>query len=245
MTLVIGMYYNNRKGALIASDSRVVEDHDIFPKTQKIFKINNFVFGFAGTLYLRDEIIEELKKIEDESPREKIQEAYIEKIEKYTLGDNPLLRKSEFSCETLFNFYTQDCPHLVHVDDKGILEPLYRGFAAIGQPDYTNVVLREIYQDKITKQQAINTAIYCINETAKINGGVDDHVQIALIEKNESRILNLDKRGKFNFEKPEFEEIKKRLTGVSSLQSNVLNILINGKEEDKNKLERLLNEINS
>ena len=245
MTLIIGMYYNNKKGALIASDSRVLEGFNIIPSTQKLFKIQNSIFAFTGTLYLRDELIEELEKLGDGSAREKVQEVYLEKREKYLSGDNPKLKKKDFSCETMLSFYKDGIIHLINVNNFGVMEPFYKGFSAIGQNDYANIILNEIYQERITKQQAINSSIYCIAETAKINGGVDNDIQLALIEKNECKILNLDKKGKFNFQKPEFEEIKKKLEGIYSLHTDILRDLLNGREEDKSKLEKLLKEINS
>ena len=245
MTLLVGMYYNNKKGALIASDSRVVEEYEILPLIQKLFKIQNSIFAFTGTLYLRDELIEELEKLGDGSAREKIQEVYLEKREKYLSGDNPILKKEDFSCETMFSFYKDDVIHLAKIDNSGVIEPFYRGFSALGQNDYTNIILNEIYQERITKQQAINSAIYCIAETAKINGGVDNDIQLALIEKNGCKILNLDKKGKFDFHKHEFEEIKKKLEGIYSLHTNILRDLLKDNEESKSKLEKLIKEINS
>ncbi|MEK6827470.1 MAG: hypothetical protein AABX99_03235 [Nanoarchaeota archaeon] len=245
MTLVIGMYYDNKKGALIATDSRMVADFEIFPPVQKIFKIENSVFAFAGVVSLRDEIIENLRsRLKDEEVREKILEIYTEIRDKYTTGDNPAFTKNGFLCQTMFSFYKEDRPYLAATDDKGIIDPFYNGFATMGQDGYVKIILRQIYQESLSKQQAINIAAYSISETAKINSGVDENIQLAIIDEKGTNIFNYE-NGKFNFQRPEFEEVKKRMKSAAEWQRIALNTLVNGKEEDRSRLEKLLGEVNS
>ena len=62
MTLILGMYYNNEKGALIAADSRALSKLEIMPLTKKICGIKNVIFSLSGITYLTDQLLEDLEE---------------------------------------------------------------------------------------------------------------------------------------------------------------------------------------
>ena len=248
MTLIIGMYYNNKKGALIASESRITEGFNVLRLTEKIAKVRGVLLSLSGLAYLSDAIIEELEEnLEDENEskeiRKIIQEAYATVKETYCSKENEILSPKKFCCNGMFGFWG-DKPELYEVTDKGRISPLYDLFTANGQEEsYVEGILRTIYKENLSKEQAIQTAAYCLVEVSKFNVGIDDNIQIATIEDGESKILNYDKDGTFNFRKPEIVKKRNIAKSIAKQQKIALDILLNGNEKSKGKLEKLLNEL--
>ena len=248
MTLLVGMYYNNKKGALIASDSRVLEGYTIVEQSEKIINFEKVLIALSGTASFSDEIVEELAKNlktteEDKEIRTAIQKAYASIRNIYLDGEKPLISEKEFDCTGMFGFYNNK-PKLFEVDEKGMIQQAYSEFIVNGQEvSYAKGILRKLYKKEISKQQAIQSAIYVITEISQFNVGVDNDVQIATIEEEGTKILNYDNGGELIFKKPEFKKIEKRMKSAAEFQKIALNILVNGKREDKNKLEKLLKEI--
>jgi 20S proteasome alpha/beta subunit len=243
MTLTLGMYYNNERGALIASDSRGLREYEIERPTQKIFKINNTILSFSGTVFLRDGLLEKLaQKSKEEKMRDAIVEAYSEMIEYYTAGENPLIKKKKFECDGVLGFWEQDKPKLFCVDSKGIFNEICE-FEARGQGwNHASKILRGAYKKDISKEEAIQMAVYCIIESSKYNCTVDDVPQIALIEKKRCTILNQNKQGEFIFENAKIMEIKKRMETTFHQHQTALQILLGKNKNAKEGLIKILEE---
>jgi 20S proteasome alpha/beta subunit len=244
MTILIGMYYNNRKGILMASDSRVLNGSDICLKRPKLIKIDNSILSFTGDVFLIDEILEKIKeKSQNEKMKEAIQEAYLEVRAYYTEGKKPLVPKEEFLCSGIFGFFDKNKPKMYNVDDKGFLQSS-DGFEVDGQgKEHIEKILGTIYRGNLSKKEAVQTAIYSIIEVSKLNSGVDDSIQIAVMENERGNILNYKKDGEFDFQMPEIVSIRDEMVYASEQEKRLLKTLINGSKEDKSKLEKLLVEL--
>ena len=244
MTLLVGMYYDNKKGALIASDSRCLSGYDLNSPLQKIFQIQGVTFAFTGTVHMRDELLIELtqKMIDKTSQTEihkAVQEAYNLRRTWYLGGENPLLNKEKkFSCSGLFGFYSDE-PKLFTVDDRGMIQSSNLVQSDGQKPEYALELLKSLYWNNISKEQAINSVVHVINEVSKRNSGVDNQVQIATIEKEGSQILNYN-NGDLDFGKffPIIEELESAHTAES--QRLALHILLNGQSKYRSRLENLL-----
>ncbi len=247
MTLIVGMHYNNKKGALIASDSRGVSGYDLIPNVQKIFQIYNVTFAFTGTIYIRDELLREFEKTlknanETEGITKSIQQAYINKRGWYTGGEYPLLDKAKkFSCRGLAGFYSNGSK-LFNINDKGIMEESIGPQSEGQKSEYALEMLKDLYWEGMSKEQAINSAVYVINEVSKRNSGVDNQVQIATIEKEGSRILN-NINGHFDFD--QFSTLVEDLDSnhLAESQRLTLHILLNGQSKYRSRLENLLSKV--
>jgi 20S proteasome alpha/beta subunit len=248
MTLILGMYYDNEKGVLIASESRCLCELDILPQTKKIYNINQVIFSLSGITYLSDELIEDLEKkikpkMDSQEITETIRQSFVDLREKYATGENPQISKKNFECSGLFGFYSNK-PEIFELSNKGIPFNLNEGrITAVGQWKYATQILKSLYRKDITKEQAIKAAVYTINEISKTNAGIDSNIQLATIDKEETKIWNIDKNGEFIYNLPEFEIIKEEVKEVPSLQRKALNILLFGEKEEKSKLEKLLKEL--
>lgn len=248
MTLIVGMYYNNKKGALIASDSRVVEGYEVIEQSEKIINLEKVLIALSGTVSFSDDIIEELttslKNLEGSKEiKAAIQKAYTNIRTVYLEGEKPLVTEKEFDCSGMFGFY-EDKPKLFEIDEKGVITQAYNDFIINGQEEsYVKGILRKLYKKESSEQHAIRSIIYSLLEVSQFNVGVDNNIQIATINKEGIRVLNYNQEGEFIFQKPEFEKIKKSVRSAIEFQRIAFNILVNGKRADKNRLEKLLKEI--
>jgi len=249
MTLILGTYYNNNNGILIASESRAVRKYDIMPFSRKITQINEIILSLSGVVSLIEEITEGIeeqigKKSETSTIREIIHQVYSEKREFYTSGDNPTIEKKKFQCSGLIGFFN-DKPELFHVSDSGVLSSLQDDkLMAVGQKqEYAEGIIRDLYWDGINQEQAIKLAVYTLNEVSKKNGGVDNRVQIATIEEGKIKILNLEEEKEFDFEKfnPVIEKMESERT--ASLQRVAFHTLMFGEEKTRKDLETLLKNV--
>ena len=249
MTLIIGMYYDNKKGALIASDSRIAEEYHILKPIQKIIPIQDIFIALSGTATASDMIVEKigknLKKTKDSTKiRDAVQQAYLDSKSAYIEGNKSLSTSKKFDCSGMFGFYSGK-PELFRIldDEEEILSPAYDDILVNGQEDsYVRGILKTLYREEISKEEAIRNVIYSMMRVTEFNVGIDENIQIATIDEKGTKILNYEKE-RFNFQKPEFEEIKKQMKSVANLQRIALHTLINGREEDKSRLEQLLSEI--
>lgn len=214
MSLVIGMYYDNKKGALIASDSRVLDGYKPISSSKKLFCIKEVVLGFTGTVWIRDELVweieEKLKTLRSPGViRRAIQQALIERRTYNTEGESPIIKEKDFSCDCLFGIYS-DRPRLFYMDEKGIVEFVNGNeVKCIGQmSEYAQEILEDLHYEGITKEQAIQSTLYIMDEVSRRNLAIDNVVQIATVEKNETQILNYENE-KFNFEK--FADLRKKI----------------------------------
>jgi 20S proteasome alpha/beta subunit len=246
MTLLIGMYYNNKKGALIASDSRLSKDK-YFSVSRKIFDIENIVIAVSGYAWIGDEFLEELrlsitgdedikqlKKIILDSQVE-VFNSYKEAMELDKDDD-----KEDGKLGGIFGFYS-DKPEIFEIGE-GFFEGI-DNFCVGGSGDENSLgFIKRGYKPDISKEQAINLAVYAIFKTSEVNRDIDDKPQIAFIENEGYKILNYDKEGKFIFDKPEILHIKEKIKKIDKYYDKAFDILSGGDSKAKKGLTKLLDE---
>jgi hypothetical protein len=244
MTLVVGMYYNNKEGAVIASDSKVVWGNN-YRTGQKVFNLENLIISSCGDLYLRDELIQNARLMlnvrKDISAKDIIQQIQIELHQKYKVGENPILEENEELSEGLCGSYT-DHPEIFHFLER-VIEPI-DDFIAIGQ-GYESALnfFKEYYKQNSSKEWAIKLSVYSIVESARNNYGVDDNPQIALINNEGCKILNYDGEGNFNFIEPAILDIKNEINGMNKYQRKTFETLLGDNKEKKDKLVNFLKKL--
>ncbi len=246
MTLLVGMYYDDKKGALIATDSREIKGSR-YKTVSKIDKIEEMIIACAGSVAAGEELVENIKlNFESEKNiRKRIQNAQQKLYDDHMSGEEPRIEKTEMP-EGLFGFYDSYevyNPTKVFRFHDRILESV-TDFEAVGQGgDSTEDFLKRYYSLDISKEQAMGLAIFCIIEAARNNDGVDDNPQISLIDKGGCRILNCDKNGNFCLSNKEISQIKEKMNGIYDYQRKTFEILLGEDKEKKDKLRGLLNNL--
>lgn len=238
MTLILGMYYNNKKGALIATDSRVTEGCS-YKTIDKIEQIEDIIIACAGLVSAREELVENVKlNIESEKNiRKRIQNAQQRLYIEFMSGEEPRLEEEDMP-EGFFGFYNnfKHFPKIFRFYNRALIS--IKDFEAVGQGDTeSNNFLKKYYSLDVPKEEAMELAVYSIIEAARNNNGVDDNPQIALIDKEGCKILNYDGNGKFNLNNPEILEIKEKMNALYNHQKKTLDVLFG---EDRDKKEKLI-----
>lgn len=241
MTLIIGMYYDNKKGALIASDSRITYGGEcgLSKKIYYVEKGKKVIFACCGTDYTNQEIGEICEgvlsgKKDSLEIRRLIRGTQKEILSHHNLEVPQGERKNTSSIIFGFNFGFPE----IYSSDNGHLE-IVEGATTMGSlVEYTNRILKEAYNEKISQKEAIDLAIYCITKTAQGNIYIDDNPQIALIDEKGSRILNYDKGRNFDFYK--FSNATKYFKDIDRKQKRALEILLRGNKKTKKSLAKIL-----
>jgi 20S proteasome alpha/beta subunit len=222
MTIILGMYYNNKKGALIASDSQASYESTYY-QARKIIEINNILFSCAGSIFIENEFLEsvksELKDLDNQKKfkkgdvRESIREAQINAIEKYPKKKY----KDAQEIAGVVGFYI-DQPEIYHLINEGgtsLIKDCYS--TGIGW-EFVEKILRKEYSVGITKEKAMRLAAYCIFENAADKFNVDNNIQIATIEEEGNNIIGLNENGTLNLYNPKISKLKKRAEEISKAQ---------------------------
>lgn len=232
MTLIIGMYYDNKKGALIASDSREVLG-STYGLVKKITLKEDLVFSIAGWEIIEEGFFDKFNQINKKNSRgkkdielkEKIRETIKKLGEDYE--DNPINKKRFEKMSGLFGFYQSLNPEIYTLSSNGV-EPLEE-FRTLGKGnELAQYLLGKIYHPEMSQEHAINVAVYSILETSSMYTGVDNNPQIALIDKKGIRILNYTEKGIPDFQNPEILKIKRKIEQISKRSRKYLDgLLIN------------------
>jgi len=251
MTLIEGMYYDNGNGAVVVADSRTMIGPDK-RVDRKIFDLlgGRVIFAAAGLTGIIDRL---LPKIEGRIAQARvstldeavdvIEDLIAETSHRYKHPKLPRFHGNQSLVEVIIGGNGQDGkPKLYLVYENGYAEPI-RDYRAIGEGSrHATNILSTLYKPNISKERAIEIGVHAIICTSKLDTLIDDKPQIAVIENNQCTILNKDKEGRFNIEKPEITDIKVKINGVSEKQSTVFNLMLNGSEELKTKFEAMLKE---
>lgn len=243
MTLLVGMYYDDKKGAVIATDSRIIKNPE-YRLGRKINQAENFIIADSGLSWVGSELFEKVRLImemqKDIPTKEIIDQIQNEIYKKYGTGEEPRLMEEELS-QGIFIVYLNQ-PELFRFYER-VIEPI-DDFIAVGQEDDSvEGFLQKFYKNNITKEKAIKLAVYSIAEVSKYNINVDNNPQIALMDYNGCRILNWDKNRNIDFQKPEILRIKKKVNEIDKFQKKSFEILLGEDQEKKDKLIRLLNKL--
>jgi 20S proteasome alpha/beta subunit len=241
------MYYNRGKGAVIASDSRVMLGSD-YSTAQKIFEIMDGVFFSASGLSgIIDELIETIKGAVEAGEirnlmelRRTLEQQVRELFYWYKNTEKPSFSKDEVLIEGILGGVHNGRPRLFIVHEYGYAEPYNSGFRAIGDGSrHAYNMLRNLYKEDISKERAMEIAVYAIIQTSKIDSVVDDNPQIAIIEAEVSKFLNAEQNN-FVLSTPEIKKIKQRINGIEENRSLVFEVLLDGPEDIKKELNEVL-----
>jgi len=235
MTVIIGMYYDDKNGALIASDSRR-NWGSYYDLVKKVDEVERVIIATSGTICVSNELKENLKKDLKTTKRTKDIKKIVKKNLKKLVGS-----KNEMDLEGIFGFY-ENRPEIFCFYEDGDIE-LIDDFDTKGC-GWTEVhkILKNNYRSNISKKEGIELAIYSILESSKDNKEVDDNPQICLIENKKYKIINYDRNGNFNFYKSKILKVKNRIIRISEQYQTAFDILWRGDKKTKNKLIKILND---
>lgn len=253
-TCIIGMYYNNGKGAVVISDSRIMIGSD-YSHTQKLFDVGRegTVFAAAGFTGIAEKLIpnvaNRIARTRQISPNEIVNLFEDEMAELH--NRYKMTRPYRFGTEEellcgIIGFLDDATPRLHCLYENGYAEAI-REFHSVGHGDrHARNILRTLYTPSLSKDRALQIGVHALMEVAKIDAMVDDVPQVAVIEdgisKSGVRILNCCPDDEFRFECPEVEQIKKKLEGIEGKRTQVFHLLLDGTEDAKRKLDEVLKE---
>ena len=86
--------------------------------------------------------------------------------------------------------------------------------------------------------------VHAIIQTSRVDSVVDDNPQIAMIEGNACEILNVND-GELDLQNPQISDLKMKINGIAEKQATVFNLMLDGPEEVKRKLDEVLEEYRS
>lgn len=247
MTLVMGIWYEDKKSALIASDSRMTMGEEYY-QIRKVEEVNGLIIATAGDVSLgdglKDNVQNSLKEFKNNPPQElqtrKMLEIIRESHKKIARPDSEDDEELDYTCEGIFGFNLSQ-PKIYQITNESTVYRIDE-FIAIGAGrEIAQGILKKFYNPRMNSREAMDLLVYCILEVSNNNLYVDDTPQIAFIEKDGWKILNLNSEGKFMYEVPEILESKKRMKEFSESQKNFLKIIAGNDDKKKNELERILN----
>jgi 20S proteasome alpha/beta subunit len=251
-TLIIGMYYCNCDGAIIISDSRMMFGPD-FSTEQKVFKIIEGVFfSTSGLAGVRDDLISIVQgkanenNIRDLEGLRRLFESEVKDLY-YWYQSPPSGRASFPADETLVDGILgglfANKPKLYHVHQTGYAEPIREGFRSVGDGyRHAHNIIKSLYKPNITRERAMEIGIHAIIQTSKVDSVVDGYPQIAIIERDNLRLLNMNDNGEFSVENQEIARLKQKINGIEEKRSTVFELLLDGAEEIKKKFSDVIEE---
>ncbi len=251
-TLIIGMYYNNCEGAIILSDSRMMFGPD-YSTEQKVFEImRGIFFSTSGLAGVRDDLISIVQeKIGERNIRdlEGVRRLFESEVKDlwYWYQSPPSGRASFSSDEVLIDGILggliEEKPKLYHVHQNGYAEPIREGFRCVGDGyRHAHNIVKTLYKLDISKERAMEIGIHAIIQTSKVDSVVDDNPQIAIIERGNSRLLNMNDNGEFSIHIPEITALKQKINGIEEKRTTVFELLLDGSEEIKKKFSEVIDE---
>jgi len=136
---------------------------------------------------------------------------------------------------------TEYVPHLFVVFEDGTSDEI-DDYRAVGDGErHANNIVKSLYDPNMTKERALQVAIHAIIQTARIDSAVDAIPQVALIDNDGSRILNVDAHG-WHETIPQIEDLKKQVNGVATKQAELFDLWLNGPDELRRKLSDVFDE---
>lgn len=243
MTLVIGMHYNN--GVVILSDSRIMRGPD-YRTEQKMFPIGDkIIISSSGLSDGLRQLIDSIQKVSSVgadfiSVRRTFENSQRGLYYWYKGGVNPILEEDVPMLQAIVGTNIGDKPNLFILHERGFSEEINNCRAVGDGSRHAQNILKTLYRENISKDRAIQIGVHTIIQTASIDAVVDSSPQIAVIEKDKCVILNYDDKDSFCFNKPEIMGIKSKINGIVNKQSKIFELMLDGKDETKEKFIKLL-----
>lgn len=236
MTLVIGMHYD--KGAIIVSDSRIMEGAD-YRTEQKLFYVtDNIVLSSSGLSDISRQLIDCLQNTPNISNMgfrdlRRLIETQQKKLWYWYKGSNrPTFGEDQTLLQAIIGSNTDGKSKLLILHENGYTEEI-KSFRAIGDGSrHANNILRNLHRINVSKDRALQIGIHTIIQTASIDAVVDENPQIAIIENGNCKIINYnDDKTQFLIEAPELLDIKKKINGIADKQTTVFELMLDDSEE--------------
>ena len=257
-TLIIGMYYNRGRGAVIISDSRLQIGTDYYT-VRKIFEITEgLIFSASGYSGIADELIETvqnrirtLQAVRTETEALSLYDIVrlagdteSEIFYRYKMGERPIFRSDDTILEAIIGYVLEKTPRLYLLHESGFPERIRDPpFRAIGDGSrHANSILKRLYNPRLSKERAIEIGVHAIIQTSKIDAVVDDNPQVATIEEDGCTLWNIEQNGDFNASNEQIVNIKEKINGVGEKQDILFNLLLDGPDELATSFNKLVEE---
>jgi 20S proteasome alpha/beta subunit len=218
---------------------------------QKIFEIIDGVFFSAsGLAGIRDDLINIVQeKLKESNIRslEEIRRLFESEVKNlwywYQSPGKPSFEPDEVLMNGILGGLVGEKPRLYHVHQNGYAELIREGFRCIGDGSrHAHNIIKTLYKPSISRERAMEIGIHAILLTSKVDSVVDDNPQIAIIERGNSKLLNIDNDGKFKIFDSKIAKIKERINGIEEKRSIVFELLLDGSEDIKRKFLEVIEE---
>jgi len=250
MTCIIGLYYDSEKGGMIISDSRIMRGVDYLTE-QKIYEIvpELVVFSASGLSGIGNKLIRAVQNrirtdgaADLEDVVKIVEDETAELWYRYKSPQKPRFPSYETLVDAIIGGVLDEKPKLYHVMENGYAESI-SNFLAVGDGSrHADNILKTLYNPEITKERAMEIGIHAIIQVSKIDSVVDDSPQLAIIEENKVKLLNMDDKQHFTLYNNKINEIKSKINGIENKRTDVFNLYLNGSDELKRKMDELLYE---
>lgn len=247
LTLVMGMHYD--EGAVIITDSRIMEGAD-YRTEQKLFYVTDkIVLSSSGFTDVSRQLIDSLQSTPNVSNMgfrdlRRLIEAQQKNLYYWYKGtDQPTFGEDQILLQAIIGSNTEGRAKLLILHENGFTEEITT-FKATGDGSrHANNILRNLHRMDINKERALQIGIHTLIQTASIDAVVDANPQAAVIENGNCKIVNYnDGNTRFSIESPELIDIKKKINGIANKQTKVFELMLNGSEELKQTFINLLEE---
>lgn len=253
MTLIVGMFYGDGKGALIISDSRMMADAD-YSRERKIEDLGHgVVFSASGYVGVAEKLIPAVKQTRIRARRflrPEVVDVFEDEMaaiwRRYKGGAAPRFARDDRLLAGIIGFVDEGTPQLYCLHENGYAESV-KGFRTIGDGSrHAHNVLRTLHRNSISKDEALQIGTHAIAQVATVDAVVDAYPQIVVLEKDvgdeDIKILNCDADGIFQFECQEIDDIKKKVIEIEEKRTQAFRLLLNGPQPLVKKLDKLLKE---
>lgn len=240
MTIIVGMYYDNGDGAIVAADSRTMRGGD-YSIDQKLHRVEDCaIFASAGLAGMVEKLI---PKVEETRNRTRqwlsseilnIFEDEMAKLnERYKMTRPYRFPMDESLLQAIIGLIDDKKPKLYTLYDNGYGEIIHDNHAVGHGARHAKNILRTLYRHDITKERAIEIAVHILTEVAEVDALVDSNPQIATLEVDEKgntkiEVLNEDNNGKFQIISDYVKPIRDKVQGIEQKRAEIFHDVLDG-----------------
>lgn len=240
MTCIIGMVYDQGRGALIISDSRIMRGGD-YATEQKVFVMDNVAFASSGYSGMAEKLRDNFEAARRTSrqilPKESVailEDEMAKLYERYKTTRPYRFSSDDTLLTGMLGFVEDETPKLYCLHENGYAEGVH-SFLAIGHgARHALNVIKALYDSKIKQQRALEVAIHALVQVSEVDAMVDRWPQVAILEKGkgEDGIEFLNGAGTdFAIDCPAIAKITRRLVGLEERRTKLFHELLDGQVE--------------
>jgi len=240
VTIIVGMYYNCKQGAIVVADSRAMRGGD-YSQDQKLFKVSDDVlFASSGLSGMVEKLLPSVEKTRLSTRRfltSEILEIFEDEMaklnERYKYTRPYRFSTNETLLRAIIGLIDENKPKLYTLYDNGYGE-IIRDYHAVGHgARHAQNILRTLYKPDVTKDRAIEIAVHVLSEVAEVDAMVDAYPQVGILELDGDKatvtVLNEDEGGEFNILASYAEPIKGRVKGIEQKRAEIFHAVLDGK----------------